>query len=213
MNAFTKPTNDISELARSIEDMSRTCADTSLLGSFSENHDNPRFPSKNGDIALAKNVITFTMLTDGIPIIYQGQEQHYRSLGGKDNPYNREALWLSGYDRNHELYKLVTLLNRVRKHAMREHSTFLTTRAKVVHESVQTIAIEKGGLLLVLSNGGSQSAKYNRSIQSRFPVGARVTDILTCQTQMVGRNGSLDVTLDAGQPKIYYFSTGKEGLC
>jgi alpha-amylase len=213
VNAFSKPTNDISELARSIEDMSRTCADTSLLGSFSENHDNPRFPSKNGDIALAKNVITFTMLTDGIPIIYQGQEQHYRSLGGEDNPYNREALWLSGYDQNHELYKLITLLNRVRKHAMREDSAFLTTRAKVVHKSVQTIAIEKAGLLLVLSNGGSQSAKYNRSIQSRFPVGARLTDILTCQTQMVGRNGSLDVTLDAGQPKVYYSSTGKEGLC
>ncbi|TIA47190.1 alpha-amylase [Aureobasidium pullulans] len=212
VNAFSKPTNDISELARSIEDMSRTCADTSLLGSFSENHDNPRFPSKNGDIALAKNVITFTMLTDGIPIIYQGQEQHYRSLGGEDNPYNREALWLSGYDQNHELYKLITLLNRVRKHAMREDSTFLTTRAKVVHKSVQTIAIEKGGLLLVLSNGGSQSAKYNRSIQSRFPVGARLTDILTCQTQMVGRNGSLDVTLEAGQPRVYYSSTGKEGL-
>lgn len=203
----------MSELARSIEDMSRTCADTSLLGSFSENHDNPRFPSKNEDIALAKNVITFTMLTDGIPIIYQGQEQHYRSLGGEDNPYNREAIWLSGYDRNHELYKLITLLNRVRKHAMREDSTFLTTRAKVVHKSVQTIAIEKGGLLLVLSNGGSQSAKYIRSVRSRFPIGSRVTDILTCQTQMVGRNGSLDVTLEAGQPRVYYSSTRKEGLC
>lgn len=213
VDAFTKPTNDMSELARSIEDMSRTCVDTSLLGSFSENHDNPRFPSKNEDIALAKNVITFTMLTDGIPIIYQGQEQHYRSLGGEDNPYNREALWLSGYDRNHELYKLITLLNRVRKHAMREDSTFLTTRAKVVHKSVQTIAIEKGRLLLVLSNGGSQSAKYVRSFRSRFPIGSRVTDILTCQTQMVGQNGSLDVTLEAGRPKVYYSSTGKEGLC
>lgn len=213
VDAFTKPTNDMSGLARSIEDMSRTCVDTSLLGSFSENHDNPRFPSKNEDIALAKNVITLTMLTDGIPIIYQGQEQHYRSLGGEDNPYNREALWLSGYDRNHELYKLITLLNRVRKRAMREDSTFLTTRAKVVHKSVQTIAIEKGRLLLVLSNGGSQSAKYIRSVRSRFPIGSRVTDILTCQTQMVGQNGSLDVTLEAGRPKVYYSSTGKEGLC
>lgn len=150
---------------------------------------------------------------DGIPIIYQGQEQHYRSLGGEYNPYNREALWLSGYDRNHELYKLITLLNRVRKQAMREDPTFLTTRAKVVHKSVQTIAIEKGGLLLVLSNGGSQSAKYTRSVRSRFPVGGRVTDILTCQTQIIGRNGSLDVTLETGQPRVYYSSTGKEGLC
>ena len=86
---------------------------------------------------------------------------------------------------------------------MREDPTFLTTRAKVVHKSVQTIAIEKGGLLLVLSNGGSQSAKYTRSVRSRFPVGGRVTDILTCQTQIIGRNGSLDVTLETGQPRVY----------
>lgn len=213
VNAFAKPTGDMSDLARSIQDTSRACADTSLLGSFSENHDIPRFPSKNDDLALAKNVITFTMLTDGIPIIYQGQEQQYRGLGGEGNPYNREALWLSGYDRNHELYKLITLLNKVRKHAMHEDSIFVTTRAKIVHKSVQTIAIEKGGLLIVLTNGGSRSGNYTRSVRSRFTTGSLVTEVLTCETQMVKRNGSLEVTLGAGQPKVYYPSTRIGGLC
>jgi alpha-amylase len=213
VNAFEKPTSDMSDLARSIKDTSHACTDTSLLGSFSENHDNPRFPSKNDDMALARNVITFTMLTDGIPIIYQGQEQHYRSVGGEGSPYNREALWLSGYDRNHELYKLISLLNKVRKHAIHEDSMFLTTRAEVVHQSFQTIAIDKGELLIVLSNGGSGSANYTRSVRSRFATGSLVTEVLTCETQVVKRNGSFDVTLEAGQPKIYYPSRRAGGLC
>lgn len=213
VNAFAKPNSDMSDLARSINDTSHACTDTSLLGSFSENHDNPRFPSKNDDMALARNVITFTMLTDGIPIIYQGQEQHYRSVGGEGNPYNREALWLSGYDRNHELYKLISLLNKVRKHAMHEDSMFLTTRAEVVHKSFQTIAIEKGELLIVLSNGGSRNANYTRSVRSRLTTGSLVTEVLTCETQMVKRNGSLDVTLEAGQPKVYYPHRAAGGLC
>jgi alpha-amylase len=213
VNAFAKSTSDMSDLVRSMQDTSHACTDTSLLGSFSENHDNPRFPSKNDDMALARNIITFTMLTDGIPIIYQGQEQHYCSLGGGGNPYNREALWLSGYDRNHELYKLITLLNKVRRHAMHEDSVFLTTRAEVVHKSFQTIAIEKGRLLIVLTNGGSQSVGYTRSVRSRFTTGSLVTDVLTCETQMVKRNGSLDVTLEAGQPKVYYPSGREGGLC
>ena len=213
VEAFAKSTSDMSDLVRSMQDTNQACTDTSLLGSFSENHDNPRFPSKNDDMALARNVITFTMLTDGIPIIYQGQEQHYCSVGGEGNPYNREALWLSGYDRKHELYKLITLLNKVRKHVMHEDSMFLTARAEVVHKSVQTIAIEKGKLLIVLTNGGSRSANYTRSVRSRFTTGSLVTDILTCETQMVKRNGLIDVTLEAGQPKVYYPSGRAGGLC
>ena len=213
VEAFAKSTSDMSDLVRSMQDTNHDCTETSMLGSFSENHDNPRFPSKNDDMALARNVITFTMLTDGIPIIYQGQEQHYCSVGGEGNPYNREALWLSGYDRKHELYKLITLLNKVRKHVMHEDSMFLTARAEVVHKSVQTIAIEKGKLLIVLTNGGSRSANYSRSVRSRFTTGSLVTDILTCETQMVKRNGLIDVTLEAGQPKVYYPSGRAGGLC
>lgn len=183
--------------------ISRACADTSLLGAFSENHDNPRFPAKNEDIVLARNVITFTMLTDGIPIIYQGQEQHYRGVGGDGDPYNREALWLSSYDQDHELYRLITLLNKIRRKVINEDPDFLTTQAEVVHDSVQTVAIQKGKLLIVLSNAGSASAAYKRDIDSRFTAGSLLTDILTCQTQTVKPNGSLGIDLKAGQPRVY----------
>lgn len=43
------------------------CNDTAVLGNFIENHDMPRFASRNPDMAIAKNVLTYMMLNDGIP--------------------------------------------------------------------------------------------------------------------------------------------------
>ncbi|KAF5855418.1 Alpha-amylase A type-1/2 [Aspergillus alliaceus] len=61
---------------------------------------------------VAKNVLIFTILFDDIPIIYQGQELHF---SGAHNPDDREALWLSNYDTNAPLYKLISTLNTIRK--------------------------------------------------------------------------------------------------
>ena len=44
-------------------------------------------------MSLAKNVLAFIIFTDGIPIVYAGQEQHFN--GGID-PANREATWTAG---------------------------------------------------------------------------------------------------------------------
>lgn len=43
------------------------CNDTFALGTFIENHDMPRFASKNDDLALAMNAMTYVILNDGIP--------------------------------------------------------------------------------------------------------------------------------------------------
>jgi alpha-amylase len=48
------------------------CDDPTTFGVFSENHDVERFPTITNDTALVKNVLAFTILSDGIPIIYQG---------------------------------------------------------------------------------------------------------------------------------------------
>ncbi|KAF1972609.1 glycoside hydrolase [Bimuria novae-zelandiae CBS 107.79] len=65
------------------------CKDPTLLGTFFENHDNPRFPQETSDLSLVKNVLALTVLGDGIPIVYQGQEQHY---AGGDDPLSRSAV-------------------------------------------------------------------------------------------------------------------------
>ena len=74
-------------------------------------------------MALAKNVAAFTIMADGIPIIYAGQEQHYK--GGSD-PYNREAVWLSGYNTDSELYKLIAKANAIRSHAIYHNDKYLS---------------------------------------------------------------------------------------
>lgn len=74
-------------------------------------------------MSLAKSVLVFTILADGIPIVYAGQEQHY--AGGND-PYNREATWLSGYNTESPLFKLTAKANRLRKKAIADDVNYLT---------------------------------------------------------------------------------------
>jgi alpha-amylase len=62
-------------------------------------------------------------MADGIPIIYAGQEQHYN--GGSD-PYNREAVWLSKYNTDSPLYKLIASANSIRSHAIGQDDGYLS---------------------------------------------------------------------------------------
>ncbi|KKA22539.1 Alpha-amylase A [Rasamsonia emersonii CBS 393.64] len=126
ISAFQSTNGSISNLYNMINQVKSSCKDSTLLGTFVENHDNPRFASYTSDYSLAKNAIAFVILSDGIPIIYAGQEQHYS--GGND-PGNREATWLSGYDISAELYKFIASANGIRSHAISKDSGYLTYKA------------------------------------------------------------------------------------
>jgi len=213
INAFKSTSGSISNLAKSIGDTRNACHDISLLGSFSENHDNARFPSQNEDIAQASNVITYTMVADGIPILYYGQEQHYDARGGANDPYNREALWFSGYNTDAELYKLVANLNKARKNAIRNDPSFLTTPANVIYTDTTTIAVKKGKLLTVLSNKGSSGDSYTQSIGSSYSSGSSVTELLSCTTLTSDGDGKINVPMSGGMPRVYYPTADIGTLC
>ncbi|CZT25496.1 related to alpha-amylase [Ramularia collo-cygni] len=192
-----------------------SCKDTSVLGTFSENHDQPRFAQRTGDWALAKNVIAFTMLTDGIPIIYQGQEQHYNSVGGVSYPWNREALWFSGYNTNAELYLFIKSMNAIRKNAISDDTTYLTYQNYPVYTDTSTIAMRKGAMLTVLSTLGESGANSTLSVpESGYDDGVQVTELLTCNT-LTSATGTLAVPMSNGLPRIYYPTVGLAGsdLC
>jgi alpha-amylase len=131
VRAFESSSGSISDLADMINSVKADCTDTNLLGSFSENHDNPRFASYTQDLALAKNVLTYTILADGIPIIYAGQEQHY---DGAADPANREATWLSGYDTTSELYTWVAKMNKIRSFAIKSDDGYTTYNVNFLHK-------------------------------------------------------------------------------
>jgi alpha-amylase len=91
-----------------ITNIASNCIDPTILGTFTETHDVPRMGYYTADLSLLRTVSTWNILYDGIPIVYQGQEQRFR---GGDDPYNREAVWLSGFSTDGPLYVLFKFLN------------------------------------------------------------------------------------------------------
>nr|AOO85390.1 alpha-amylase [Aureobasidium pullulans] len=216
--AFQSTSGSISNLYNGINTMKSTCKDTTLLGSFMENHDVARFASLTADYALAKNAIAFTMLADGIPIIYQGQEQHF---SGSSVPNNREALWLSGYPSSSQLYPFIATVNKIRKQAIKQDTGYLTYKAYPVYSDVSTIVMRKGttgsqviGVFTNKGSSGSSSFTLSSSA-SGFAAGQAVTDVLSCTSYTADSNGNIAININAGAPRVLY-PTSKltgSGLC
>jgi len=76
-SAFNSTSGNISALSEMVTTLTTTFEDTTLLGSFLDNHDNSRFESTVSDKALIKNAATFPFISDGIPYLYYGQEQGF----------------------------------------------------------------------------------------------------------------------------------------
>ena len=140
------------------------CPDPTLLGTFIECHDVPRMAYYTPDLSLLKNVNTWNILFDGIPVVYQGQEQRFR---GNSDPYNREALWLSGYSTNATLYVLIKFLNcnfpqiqrlilDFRKSVIQRDGDYVTTLSEILYTDYETVVFLKKEVMMVLSNAGSK---------------------------------------------------------
>jgi alpha-amylase len=200
-----------------------TDVDPSLWGSFVENHDQVRFPYRNEDFALAKNLYAAAMLRDGIPIVYYGQEQHYH---GGATPDNREALWLGvGYDIYSELYGWIQQTNKIRKHAADANANFLTTertQALFYDDSSSggspVIAFRKAQLLTMYTNGGVNGANNVSyalgAAVTGYSVGQQLVDVLNCHSFQVDSNGRLNVQMPAGGlPRAFLPVDQISGLC
>ncbi|KAI3401655.1 hypothetical protein diail_9319 [Diaporthe ilicicola] len=212
--AFQSTSGSISDLATGINTMKSQATDLSLYGSFLENHDNVRFPSLTSDMSLAKSAIAFTMLMDGIPIIYEGQEQHY---AGGDTPNNREAVWLSGYDTSAELYTWITGLNAIRKWAISKDSTYLDYSAWPIYSDSHTIGMRKGyagyQIVGVYSNVGSGASTTVTltAVSTGFTSGQALTDVMSCNSFTADSSGNLAVTVSAGVPRVFYPTAALSG--
>ena len=91
-----------------LQDLSNTMkvsfSDVGLLGTFLDNHDNPRFLNLRDDRTAYKNAIVHVIYGSGIPVWYYGAEQDFK--GGSD-PQNREIMWPSNFDRGGDLYAFI----------------------------------------------------------------------------------------------------------
>lgn len=202
--AFQSTSGSISGLVNEVNQIKSSCKDTSLLGTFLENHDIPRFPSLTSDVSLDENAVAFTLLADGIPIIYEGQEQHYS--GGND-PDNREAIWLSNYSTNALLYSLVASVNQIRNHAIYQDSNYLRYMAYPIYSDSSTIAMRKGfdgyQIIGVFSNLGANGSGYTLTLgNTGFLSGQVVVEVLQCETVTADSNGDIPVPMGQGLPKV-----------
>lgn len=185
------------------------------MAPFSENHDQPRFANYTDDKSPAANVVAFTMLADGIPIIYSGQEQ---SLAGGDDPYNREAIWLQGYNDN-SMYTYIKSLNRVRKQAISKDPGYVTCRLQIIHSEERYIVTSKGragsNIVAVYNNLGNTASRSLTLAGTGFKPSDYVVDVLSCVKVQVAADGTLMANVVKGMPLVYASveMLAKSGMC
>jgi alpha-amylase len=190
------PLGDMAELGSLLAPSYRSkFRDTQLLATFMENHDNPRFPNTSKDPVIIRNALAYTILADGIPIIYYGQEQGFS--GGVD-PACREPMWPSGWQQT-PLYRHIALLNKVRKAAW--PLGFGQNLALGLYLDRHMLVTQKGPLLLVLSNAGSAVVNKTISFPTKFANGTLLVEVLSGKCITVGKSSTS--TTVSGEPQLF----------
>ncbi|PCH42776.1 glycoside hydrolase family 13 protein [Wolfiporia cocos MD-104 SS10] len=198
--AFNTTSGNLSELADTVKAaQSSYRLGEFMTGSFLENQDNPRFQSTQTDQALVKNAMAWPFIQDGIPILYYGQEQGY--TGGND-PYNREALWLSGYEEDKPLVMHVRTLNAARKAAIAASDQYLNTSLKFLSVSQNTLVVSKPPMLTLLTNGGSASTPSWSVPDVGYAGDEDLIDALSCDTMKADKDGGVSVQGSGGMPQV-----------
>lgn len=190
------------------------CQDTTLLGTFTENQDQPRFAYYTDDVALLKNALTFALTGDGIPIVYYGAEQQFSGL--KD-PDNREALWTSGYNVESPLYTAIAAVNAARN-AIASASTYTywspywTWKSKIIAVPGEMMAVRKGydhSIVTITTNQGSNAKDMGPYTigDTNFVEGDVIMEVMACTTQTVGQYGEIKTTIKKGEPQVWIKSS------
>ncbi|KAF9732154.1 hypothetical protein PMIN06_005383 [Paraphaeosphaeria minitans] len=196
LNNFYQQKGSSQDLVNMINTVSSSFPDPAALGTFIDNHDNPRWLNQKNDQTLLKNALAFVVLARGIPIVYYGTEQGY--AGGAD-PANREDLWRSGFNTRTNLYQAIAKLNSARKAAgglaSDDHvHLYVTSQAYAWSRA-------NGNLVVLTTNGGGSynaqhcfnTQKANRKWTNTYGDGATVT---------ADGNGQVCVQVTNGEPVI-----------
>lgn len=216
---FQSTSGSLANLVNGLDTMKSACEDTTLLGSFIENHDIGRFASLTPDFSLAKNALAATLLADGIPIIYAGQEQHY---AGNNTPYSREATWYSKYNTDAVLYQHIKALNSVRSLALKNDPEYLTYKAVPTQPEKQSVVLRKGHagkqIVALLTNKGQDGNKYELTLapgHTEFGANEAVVEVLGCTELTTDGGGNLRVQMSGGLPRVFYPKErmGGSGVC
>ena len=168
--------------------------DQNLLGSFIDNHDITRFLNLTNSTAAFKAALTFSIMSVGIPIVYQGDEQAFS--GGSD-PANREPLWTS-MNASSDIYEYLAKVIHIRK------ANLIYNEEQVERLSDDTFyAFSRGDLFVAFTN---TLDTQTREISNYGYSDSSVLCNLLVEGDddcVVVLNGSFTVVLEKGETKIY----------
>ncbi|KFY11408.1 hypothetical protein V492_04489 [Pseudogymnoascus sp. VKM F-4246] len=205
---------DFSTLASMMSTEVSLFSDVNALANFLDNHDQPRFASRQGnDLVRDRNAATYLMFASGIPIVYYGFEHRF---GGAADPDNREALWGSGYDTDADLYKHITLLHQIRDLASNigGKAEYFAWGAEVLGTSSQYLAMKRGPVVVVVSNVGAQGTSDGFSVPaSQFNSGDAIVDLFSCTTATAGEGGAFESTANGGESRVWIRTQDKGSHC
>lgn len=195
--------SDLVKVHNSVQD---GCEHSTLMLTFASKHDTPRLAAVTSSLERQKNALAYTLLLDGIPTLYQGEEQGFS--GGAD-PENREAMWLSGFDRESSSYVMIRSMNKLRTWVGRKNSTYWTSTTSVLWSDPNSLAMRKGSdgshIVVVLTNEGNTNVTETVKVfNSGFAPGTVLLEVVACDEVVVGLDGVLNVELGQGNPRVFF---------
>ncbi|KAG6874321.1 hypothetical protein C0995_001546 [Termitomyces sp. Mi166 len=170
IEAFAIPgPSNITALVQVIEESKQKFADVGLLGNFLENQDLPRWHNQSVDPQSLYNAMVLTFLTDGIPIVYYGQEQGF---SGNSDPLRNFFV---------------------------NTTDWVSQQAEILTKSPYGLAVKKGDIISVVTNIGSPPQNGTHIVVPTPYVASTPTiNILTCQQWAIGAGGKIDVEYTKG---------------
>ncbi|KAF2127699.1 carbohydrate-binding module family 20 protein [Dothidotthia symphoricarpi CBS 119687] len=196
LNAFYQQNGTSQALVDMMNTVANTFPDPTALGTFLDNHDNPRFLNQKNDQALLRNALAYVILARGIPILYYGTEQGY---GGGADPANREDLWSSNFNTQSTMYQAVSKLTAARKSAGglagNDH----------VHLYVASNAYawsRAGGNLVVLTTNGGSAYSGQHCFNSQKANGIWTNVYGNGATVTADSNGQVCLNVTNGEPIV-----------
>jgi len=167
--------------------------DSTLLGNFVDNHDNPRFLYENGDIIAFKSALAFAMTTVGIPITYYGGEQAY---GGGADPENREPLW-TNMDPHSDIYDFLAQINKFRK-----ESKFYSLTQIQRYADDHFYVFSRGDFLFAFTN--TRENQQRTITYHNYTEGTVLCNVFYARDCVTVQNGQFTVFLNNGEVKIFF---------
>lgn len=217
--AFQSTSGNMPRLVAMINQLKSSCKDTTLMAPFLENHDQPRFPSYTSDRSLIRNALLTTLMSDGVPTIYQGQEW---ALASPTDPSNREAIWLQsgGFSGTGVMHGFIAQVNAVRNWMIAVGGAGWTTyQGEVVWSDNNSMAMKKGSngyqSLTIVTNQGGSGAKQVVQLNAGWGGNDAIYEVLACGDGTTQSDGSFFATIEGGVGQIWVRKAilGGSGIC